>query len=233
MLFKFQFAPVLAEWGMILDGAILTVKLSAAAIVLGFAVAILLSAARSMGPRWLRFVVDAYVELLRNTPFLIQLFMVFFGLPELGFRLTAVQAALLAMTLNLSAYSTEIVRAGIESIHHSQLEAGYSLALTSRQVFQHVVLVPAVAKVWPALSSQFVLMLLASSIVSFISVQELSGTAAVIESRSFRSFESYIVATGIYLTLALLLKLVLFGIGRVAFPRVSGLARVQTKGESA
>jgi len=233
MLFKFQFAPVLAEWGMILDGAILTIKLSAAAIVLGFAVAIVLSAARSMGPRWLRLVADVYVELLRNTPFLIQLFMVFFGLPELGFRLTAVQAALLAMTLNLSAYSAEIVRAGIESIHHSQLEAGYSLALTSRQVFQHVVLIPAVAKVWPALSSQFVLMLLASSIVSFISVQELSGTAAVIESRSFRSFESYIIATAIYLTLALVLKLVLFGIGRAAFPRVSGLARVQTKGESA
>jgi polar amino acid transport system permease protein len=76
-------------------------------------------------------------------------------------------------------------------------------------------------------------MLLASSIVSFISVQELSGTAAVIESRSFRSFESYIVATAIYLALALLLKLVLFGIGRMAFPRVSGLARVQAKGESA
>ncbi|MET0531472.1 MAG: ABC transporter permease subunit, partial [Microvirga sp.] len=145
MPFKFQFNPIFAEWRMILDGAILTVQLSAAAIVLGFAVAILLSAARSMGPRWLRMFVDIYVELLRNTPFLVQLFMVFFGLPELGLRLTAVQAALLAMTLNLSAYSTEIVRAGIESIHHSQLEAGYSLALTSRQVFQHVVLVPAVA----------------------------------------------------------------------------------------
>src|SRR5690349_8879706 len=100
MLFKFQFTPVLAEWGMILGGAILTIKLSAAAIVLGFAVAVLLSAARSIGPRWLRLMVDAYVELLRNTPFLVQLFMIFFGLPELGFRLTAVQAALLAMTLN-------------------------------------------------------------------------------------------------------------------------------------
>ena len=90
-----------------------------------------------------------------------------------------------------------------------------------------------VAKVWPALSSQFVLMLLASSITSFISVQELSGTAAVIESRSFRSIESYLVATGLYLVLALGLKAILWGIGRLAFPRVSGLARVQTKGEAA
>lgn len=233
MPFRFQFQPVLAQWRMILDGAILTVELSAAAIVLGFAAAVLLSAVRSMGPRWAQVLVDSYVELLRNTPFLVQLFMVFFGLPELGVRLSAPQAAILAMTLNLSAYSTEILRAGIESIHHSQLEAGHSLALTSRQVFQHVVLIPAVAKVWPALSSQFVLMLLASSITSFISVQELSGTAAVIESRSFRSIESYMVATLIYLGLAIVLKLLLFAVGRFAFPRLSGLARVQAKGESA
>ncbi|HEY8565824.1 MAG TPA: amino acid ABC transporter permease [Beijerinckiaceae bacterium] len=233
MPFQFQFDPVIAEWRMIAAGVLLTIQLSVAAILLGFGVAVLMSAARSMGPRWLRVAVDAYVELLRNTPFLVQLFMVFFGLPELGIRLSAAQAALLAMTLNLSAYATEIIRAGVESIHHSQVEAGHALALTSRQVFQHVILIPAVAKVWPALSSQFVLMLLASSVTSFISVQELSGTAAVIESRSFRSFESYIVATVIYLGLALCLKSILYGVGRFAFPRVSGLARVQAKGESA
>jgi polar amino acid transport system permease protein len=233
MRFQFQFEPVIAEWRMILDGLVLTIELSAAAILLGFAVAVLLSAVRAMGSRPAGLVVDGYVELLRNTPFLVQLFMVFFGLPELGIRLNATQAALLAMTLNLSAYAAEIIRAGIDSIHHSQLEAGYALALTPRQVFQHVILVPAIAKVWPALSSQFVLMMLASSITSFISVQELSGTAAVIESRSFRSIESYIVATLLYLVLALFLKLALWGVGRAAFPRVSGLARVQTKGESA
>jgi polar amino acid transport system permease protein len=233
MRFTFQFEPVLAAWPLIVDGLILTVELSAGAILLGFALAVLLCAARAMGPRPVGAAVDAYVELMRNTPFLVQLFMVFFGLPELGIRLSGTQAALLAMTLNLAAYSTEIVRAGIESIHPSQLEAGHALALTPRQVFQHVVLVPAVAKVWPALSSQFVLMLLASSITSFISVQELSGTAAVIESRSFRSIESYLVATGLYLALALALKAILWGVGRLAFPRVSGLARVQTKGEAA
>jgi polar amino acid transport system permease protein len=233
MRFQFQFDPVFALWDLILAGVWLTVKLSAGAIVLGFAVAVLLAAVRAMGPRWSGRLVDAYVELLRNTPFLVQLFMIFFGLPELGIRLNGPQAALLAMTLNLSAYATEILRAGVDSIHHSQLEAGYALALTPRQVYQHVVLVPAVAKVWPALSSQFVLMMLASSVTSFISVQEISGTASVIESRSFRSIESYLVATGIYLALALALKLILWAIGRAVFPRVSGLARVQTKGEAA
>ncbi len=156
--------------------------------------------------------------------------MIFFGLPLLGLRMTGIKAALLAMTLNLAAYATEIIRAGVDSIHKSQIEAGLSLALTKRQVLQHVVLVPAFARVWPALSSQFVLMMLASSICSFISCQELSGAAAIIEQRTFRSFETYIVVTVIYLVLALALKALLSVFGSMAFPRVSGLARVQTRG---
>ena len=137
------------------------------------------------------------------------------------------------MTLNLAAYCVEIIRAGVDSIHKSQIEAGLSLALSRWQVLKHVVVVPAVAKVWPALSSQFVLMMLASSICSFISAQELSGVTAIVEQRTFRSFESYIVATVLYVVLALLLKLLLAFIGRVSFPRVSGLSRIQAGGEAA
>ncbi|MFC7400037.1 amino acid ABC transporter permease [Chelatococcus sp. GCM10030263] len=233
MHFQFQFASVFAESDFILQGMLLTIYLSAGAILFGSIIAILLSAARSNGPRGVGIAVDAYVELVRNTPFLVQLFIIFFGLPSLGMRLNANQAALLAMTLNLAAYSTEIIRAGVESIHRSQIEAGLSLAMTKRQIFQHVVIVPAIAKVWPALSSQFVLMLLASSICSFISVQELSGATAIIEQRTFRSFETYIVATLLYLVMALVLKTALLGLGRLLFPRVSGLSRVQVKGEAA
>jgi polar amino acid transport system permease protein len=233
MHFQFQFASVFAESDFILQGMLLTIYLSAGAILLGSIIAVLLSAARSNGPRWVGIAVDAYVELVRNTPFLVQLFIIFFGLPSLGMRLSANQAALLAMTLNLAAYSTEIIRAGVESIHRSQIEAGLSLAMTKRQIFQHVVIVPAIAKVWPALSSQFVLMLLASSICSFISVQELSGATAIIEQRTFRSFETYIIATLLYLVMALVLKTALLGLGRLLFPRVSGLSRVQVKGEAA
>jgi polar amino acid transport system permease protein len=233
MHFQFQFASVFAESDFILQGMLLTIYLSAGAILLGSIIAVLLSAARSNGPRWVGIAVDGYVELVRNTPFLVQLFIIFFGLPSLGMRLSANQAALLAMTLNLAAYSTEIIRAGVESIHRSQIEAGLSLAMTKRQIFQHVIIVPAVAKVWPALSSQFVLMLLASSICSFISVQELSGATAIIEQRTFRSFETYIIATLLYLVMALVLKTALLGLGRLLFPRVSGLSRVQVKGEAA
>jgi polar amino acid transport system permease protein len=228
-----QFSPVLADWQVLLNGALLTVELSAGAIFLGMLAAVLLAAARALGPNWLKLLLDAYVELIRNTPLLVQLFIVFFGLPVIGLHMGAAAASLLGMTLNLAAYAAEILRAGIVSIHRSQNEAGLSLALTRRQVFQYVVLPPAIAKVWPALSGQFILLMLASSICSFISAEELSGAASLVEQQTFRSFETYICATLLYLALALIFKAVLVGIGRLLFPSVSGLARVQAKAEPA
>lgn len=219
MNFTLHFESVFAESDLILRGIVLTIGLSATAIVLGTLVAVILVGLRTLGNGPVRFGVDSYVELLRNTPFLVQLFMIFFGLPLIGFRMSGTQAALFAMTLNLSAYATEIIRAGVDSIHRSQVEAGMSLALSRIQVFRYVMLKPAFAKIWLALSSQFVLMLLASSICSFISVPELSGAASIIEQRTFRSFETYIVVTIIYLVLALTLKLILAWLGQWLFRR--------------
>ena len=230
---QFQFDDVFAETGLIWTGIKLTLGLSFGAIVLGTTLATILVAARSLFGRSAGILVDIYVEAMRNTPFLVQLFMIFFGLSSLGLQIPGAEAALLAMTLNLAAYASEIIRAGVESIHKSQFEAGLSLALSRRQVFQYVVFMPAIARVWPALSSQFVLMLLASSICSFISVEELSGAASIIEQRTFRSFETYIVVTLIYLALALTVKVFLLWIGRKLFPKVSGLARVDAHGEAA
>lgn len=175
MPFQFNFAPVLAEWPRLLDGLLLTLWLSVAGIVLGTvlgtALGIGLAVLRATAPQPVGAVVAGYVEVIRNTPFLVQLFIIFFGLPPLGLRLDAPAAALLALTLNLGAYATEIVRSGIEAVHPAQIEAGQSLALTRLQVFRHVVLLPALARVWPALCSQFVLMMLSTSICSFISVE--------------------------------------------------------------
>lgn len=227
---KFQFHAVWAEFDTILSGVGLTILLSAGAIVFGSILAVALVALRSLAGRWAGILVDAYVEMMRNTPFLVQLFMIFFGLPLIGLKMTGAWAALLAMTLNLGAYASEIIRAGVDSIHRSQLEAGASLALTRWQVFRYVVLKPAFARVWPALSSQFVLMMLASSICSFIAVKELSGVAAIIEQNTFRSFEVYIVVTVIYLVLALSLKTALLWLGRRLFPNTSGLGRIEAKG---
>ena len=214
MAMQLQFAPVLAAAPILLHGLWLTVKLSVLAIVLGSAIGLCAAMLRSMARPGRGWPVDVYVELIRNTPFLVQLYIIFFGLPALGIRMPAEYAAVLAMTVNLGAYATEIFRAGIESVHRSQIEAGMSLAMTRGQIFRHVILRPAVARVWPSLVSQYILIMLASSVCSFISVEELSGGAALIQSNTFRALEVYLLVTGIYLGLALAFKLVLALIGR-------------------
>lgn len=226
MPFTFTFGPVWANFGTILSGVGETLYLSGLGILLGLALGVLLAMSRGLVPGLVQRLIDFYIELIRNTPFLIQLFMIFFGLPLIGLRLNAQQAAIITIMVNLGAYASEIIRAGIDNIHPAQIEAGASLAMTRLQIFRYVILMPALAKVWPSLTSQFILTMLSTSICSFISVQELSGSAAIVESDTFRSFETYIVVTVIYLLLSLLLRLALLGCGEILFPRGTGLRRL-------
>ncbi len=196
----------------------MTLELIAVGGVLGIALGIFGAWARTSGPRALRAVFGAYVELIRNTPFLIQLFFIFFGLPSIGIQMTELEAASLAMVINLGAYSTEIIRAGVEAIPRGQIEAGQCLAMTRLQIFRHIILRPALQKIWPALSSQVVIVMLGSAACSQIAVEDLSFAANFIQSRNFRAFESYFIATGIYLVLAILLRQVMRGIGLMLFP---------------
>lgn len=219
MSYTFQFGVLAQYQDEILSGIWLTIKLSVLSIILGSAAGIMLASIRSIRGGVVRFLVDAYVEVIRNTPFLVQLFIVYFGLPGLGLRVSADTAALIGMTLNLAAYSTEIIRAGIEAVHKSQIEAGEALGFTRFQIYRHVIIVPAIAKVYPALCSQFVLMMLASSICSAISTHELAASAAFVESQTYRSFEVYIVVTLIYLALALALRSALALVGMWLFGR--------------
>lgn len=219
MSYTFQFGALAPYQGEILNGIWLTIKLSVLSIVLGALLGAMLASLRSTLGRPVRILVDTYVEVIRNTPFLVQLFIVYFGLPGIGLRVGADTAALIGMTINLAAYSTEIIRAGIEAIHKSQIEAGEALGFTRYQIFRHVIIIPAVAKVYPALCSQFVLMMLASSICSAISTHELAAAAAFVESQTYRSFEVYILVTVIYLALALALRGLLALVGIWLFGR--------------
>ncbi len=219
MAYQFQFEAVLASTDLLAKGVLMTVVLSAASILFGTAIGIACSAARSLGSRRTRALVELYVEVVRNTPFLVQIFILYFGLPAIGIQISATGAALLGMVVNLGAYSAEIIRAGVDSIHRSQIEAGLSLGMTRLQIFRHIIVKPAVAKVYPALCSQFTLMMLASSVTSAISTQELSSMAAQIDAESFRSLEVYIVVTLIYLALALSFKAALTLIGHCLFAR--------------
>ena len=219
MHYVFQFGDVWGAWRELLWGCWLTIQLSAAAMLLGLLVAVFGALGKTMGPKPVRWAVDAYVEVIRNTPFLVQIFLIFFGLPRAGIRMDSNQAALLAMVVNVGAYATEIVRAGIEGISRGQIEAGLALGLRPLQVFRYVVLFRALSIVYPALSSQFILLMLSSSVVSTISAQELTATANDLQSRTFRSFEIYIVVTGIYLALSMLFSAAFGGIHRTVFAR--------------
>lgn len=203
MKYTFQFGDVLAAWPLLLKGTWITVQLSLTAMLLGLGVAIACAWAKTSGPAVLRWGVQAYIELIRNTPFVVQLFFFFFALPAIGLHWSPYTAALVAMVVNLGAYATEILRAGIESIPKGQVEAGLALSLKPHQVFRLVILKPALRAIFPALSSQFILLMLTSAVVSVISADDLTSVAANLQSQTFRSFEIYIVVTLIYLALAL------------------------------
>jgi polar amino acid transport system permease protein len=220
--YVFDFQSVFAAGDKLLLGAWLTVKLSASAMIIGLAVAIVFALCKTRGPAFLRWPINAYIELVRNTPFLVQLFFFYFGLPAMGLRLSANTAALIAMVVNVGAYATEIIRAGIESISKGQIEAGLALNLSHLQVFRHVILKPALRAIYPALTSQFILLMLASAVVSAISANDLTSVAADLQSRTFRSFEIYIVITGIYLLLAMGFSLLFRLIYRLNFNYPSG-----------
>ncbi|GAB7541589.1 amino acid ABC transporter permease [Cupriavidus sp. 8B] len=212
-MISFDFAPVLSQWPMLLRGLLLTILLTAFSAAFGTLVGIGCAWARIHRTAWLRALVGGYVEAIRNTPYIIQLFFIFFGLPSIGVRMPAEVACVLSMTLNLGAYACEIIRAGLESTPRGQIEAAQSLALNRWQIFTRVVLPPSLSRVWPALVSQVIIVMLGSAVCSQISTEELSYAANMIASRTFRNFEAYIVATCVYLGLAVVLREILNWVG--------------------
>jgi polar amino acid transport system permease protein len=217
--YVFQFGIVWDHLPRLLDGAWLTLKLSVGAFVLGLALAMALAYTRTSGPRWMRAAVTAYVEFIRNTPFLVQLFVLYFSLPAIGIRFEAVTAALIGMSLNFAGYATEILRAGIESVPRSQIEAGHSLGFSRLAIYRHIIVFPALRAMYPALASQFILLMLGSSIVAAISVEELTGIINTLQSTTFRAFEFYFVATGFYLAMSIGMRFLLDALYWVVFAR--------------
>jgi polar amino acid transport system permease protein len=219
MAYTFDFGSIWTYRDYLINGLFGTIRLTAFGTVLGVAIGILGAVSRAWKLPGLSQLYTGYVEIIRNTPFIVQLFFVFFGLPSLGIQLTEWEAATLAMVINLGAYSTEIIRSGIEAVPKGHIEAALALAMSRAQIFYHVVLRQALLKVWPALSSQIVIVMLGSSVCSQISAEELTFGANFIQSRNFRAFEVYLVAAVMYFVLALLLRQALRVFGRYVLAR--------------
>ncbi|MEL0628169.1 amino acid ABC transporter permease [Psychromonas aquatilis] len=221
MSYQLDFTNLIPYLPQFAAGLWTTVELTLISTFGGLLLGTLCAQGRISQEAWLRTCCSCYVEVIRNTPFIVQLFFIFFGLPALGFKLSAWQAGTIAMIINLGAYSTEIIRAGIDAAPKGQWEAGQTLGLTRRQVFWHIILPPAYQRVYPAIVSQCIIVMLGSAVVSQISVEELTFSANFIQSRTFLSFESYMIAALVYLLLAILMRQTFALIKRITFKNPS------------
>ncbi|MFZ4286412.1 amino acid ABC transporter permease [Variovorax sp. HJSM1_2] len=207
MNYKFDYTAITSNAWELFLGCLLTLQISAVAIVFSLVLAIGPAMLLQSRPHsWASLPIKVFVEVVRNTPFLVQIFVLFFGLPTIGIKLSPNVAAIVALTVNGCAYSIEIIRGGLESIHKGQFEAGYVLGLSRFQVFRYVILKPALRAIYPSLTSQFIFLMLTSSIASSITANELTHVAAQIEATTFRSFEVYFTVAALYLVMSILLS---------------------------
>src|SRR5690606_24455076 len=174
----------------------------------GFILGVLCAIARSSSIVWLRNLVGAYVEVIRNTPLIIQSYFLIFGMSSIGITMPIIVGAVIALVINVTAYTCEIVRAGIESVPKSQREAGECLGLSPLQVYWHIILVPARGRVYPALTSQFSLLMLVTSVLSAVGTEELFGISDQVQSMTFRNFEVFMILWVVYLAMSVLVRAV-------------------------
>jgi polar amino acid transport system permease protein len=216
--YSFDFEPVVEHWTELLGGCLLTLQLSLLAMPVTLGIAVLCVFVLQLRERISTAVIAGFVEIVRNTPFLVQIFFLFFGLPTIGIRLDPNVAAVIALGLNGAAYSIEIIRGGVEAISRGQVEAGMALGLGPVQVFRYIILKPALRAVYPAMTSQFIFLMLTSSIASSITARELTHVGAELEAQTFRSFEVYFTIAGLYLVMSFGLSKLFAVIGRLSFP---------------
>lgn len=219
MNFSLDFSSLAPYWPVFLRGAWLTLKMTTVAIVFGVSIGVFVAFAKSSKNLLVAKACAAYIEAVRNTPFLVQIFLLYFGLASLGVHMPTFAASVLAMIINIAAYAAEIIRAGIDSVPRGQIEAAECLGLSKWRIRWHVMLQPAIERVYPALTSQFLLMMQASAMASQISAEELTAIANTVQSDTFRSLETYIVVAGLYLVLSVLVKLLAYAFGEVIFKR--------------
>ena len=195
---------------LLLQGIKTSIALTVIAGIFGFVFAIILAASRYFKIPLLRYISVGFVEFTRNTPLIVQLFFFAFGLPLLlGYQWPFWAHALLALTLNFSAYFSEILRAGFQEIDNGQKEAARALGIPSWIIFYKIIFPLAVSKVFPSISSQFIFLFLTTGIISEIGVVDLTQAGIFIDSRTFRTFEVFITLTILYIALSIFLKSIL------------------------
>jgi polar amino acid transport system permease protein len=206
MYYRFDFSIIKQFRLDFLKAAGITIEVAVVSIVIGFLIGLVFASIKTHKIKILSQLVTVYVEIIRNTPFLVQLFIIYFVLPRFGIKIDPLPAGIIALSINCGGYATEIIRAGMESIHKDQTDAGLSLGMNRFQVLKYVVLYPALQKMFPALSTLFIALMLGTSILTAISTPELTSVAFTITTYYYRHFEIFLFISGVYLIFAIVLS---------------------------
>jgi His/Glu/Gln/Arg/opine family amino acid ABC transporter permease subunit len=204
---------VLDNLALFASGLALTLVVSVSASLGGSGVGLLTALARMARAAPLRWVATGYVELIRNTPALVQVFLVYLGLPRFGIRFSPLGALVTALTINNGAYIAEIVRGGLQAISRGQLDAAASIGLSRRLTLREVVLPQTLHAIHPALANQFIQTVLASSVGTVVGVEELTQVALFVESRTYRTVEVLTALTLVYVAVTYLLAVLMRRLG--------------------
>ena len=202
MNYVFHFQSIWNNTGLFLSGTLVTLQLAGLAMLFGTVLGILGAVARNSHWRIARGFSAAAVEVIRNTPLLVQLYLWYFGLGVLGVDVPPYWSVVIALGVNNGGYLTEIIRAGIEAIKIQQIKAGVSLGMSGFQVFRYIIIMPALGIVFPAVSNQFVISILMSALAMIIGVKDLTYQAVYLQAHTFRSIETYIVVIVLYIILS-------------------------------
>lgn len=193
----------------LLHGTLYTVAIWVVAMIVGFIAGWILAVARVYGNRFWRPLAIGYIELIRGTPLLVQMFIIYLGLPQVGVVFSPLIAAMIAIGINTAAYQAEYFRGGIRAVRAGQTAAGRAIGLTRLQTIRHIVMPQAFRIALPQWSNEVVLELKYTSVAFAISVPELMGQAKMIGASSFRYFDIFLVAALIYLVIVTLVTTVL------------------------
>jgi len=198
----FNYRSVWANKHLFLSGALVTMEIAVLGMVAGLILGMIAAVARNSNNRVARFSSSSFVEVIRNTPLLVQLYLWYFGLGSFRINISPFLCVVIALGINNAGYLTEIIRAGIEAIKKEQTNAGISLGMSWLQVFRYVIIKPALGIVFPAVCNQFVISVLASALSMVIGVRDLTYEAVNLQARTFRSIETYVVAIIAYIILS-------------------------------
>ena len=217
MSYTIDFSDIWPRLPYLLGGAWLSLQIAFLAFCAGMVIGLFFAMGKTFGDRWIQKPIDAYVSFFTNTPQLVQIYFIFFALPDWGVLLSPYHAVLIGMALNAGAYLTQIQRAGFASVHRAEIEAAETLGFTRLQSVRYVILPHIMRTLFPPLSNQYILMTLGTSMAAVFGVEELTGRAFNVNSETFRSIEVFLLAAVIYVVITFVATFLLAGVGRRFF----------------